>query len=42
MTMDNIKPGQSAEMEVEVTGDLAINRTGKPGAEALSTHRYSI
>ena len=37
MTMDKIKPGQSAEMEVEVTSDLTINRTGKPGAEVLST-----
>ncbi len=37
MTMDKIETGQSAEIEVEVTPDLTINRTGKEGGEVLST-----
>ena len=37
MTMDKLRPGQSAELEVEVTEDRAINRMGRPGAAVLST-----
>ena len=36
MTTSRIEPGQSAEIEVEVTEDLTTNRTGRPGAEVLS------
>ncbi len=37
MTMDKFKPGQRAEMEVEVTKDLTTNRMGREGADVLST-----
>jgi len=37
MTMDKFKPGQSADLEVEVTKDLTTNRMGRPGADVLST-----
>ena len=37
MTTSRIEPGQGAEIEVEVTEDLTTNRTGRPGAEVLST-----
>ena len=37
MTMEKFQPGQSAEMEVEVTKDLTINRMGREGADVLST-----
>ncbi len=35
--MDNLEVGQSAEVRVEVTESLTINRMGRPGAEVLST-----
>ena len=37
MTMDKFKPGQKADMEVEVTKDLTTNRMGREGADVLST-----
>lgn len=37
MAMENLKLGQSAELEVEVTKDLTTNRTGREGADVLST-----
>jgi fluoroacetyl-CoA thioesterase len=37
MTMDKFAPGQSAELEAEVTEELTINRMGREGAEVLST-----
>jgi len=37
MTTNNIKPGQTGGIEVEVTKDLTINRMGREGAEVLST-----
>ena len=37
MTMEKFSPGQSAELEAEVTEELTINRMGRPGAEVLST-----
>ena len=37
MATEKLKPGQSAEIEVEVTEDLTTNRMGRPGAEVLST-----
>ena len=37
MTMEKFKPGQRAEMEVEVTKDLTTNRMGREGADVLST-----
>ena len=37
MTMENLKPGQSAELEVEVTKEMSINRMGGEGNDVLST-----
>ena len=37
MSMERLSPGQSAEIEVEVTRELTINRMGRPGADVLST-----
>ena len=37
MTMEQFRPGQSAESEVEVTAEMTINRMGREGAEVLST-----
>ena len=37
MNMDRFEPGQSAELVVEVTRELTINRTGREGADVLST-----
>ena len=37
MTTYNIKPGQKGKIEVEITEDLTVNRTGRDGAEVLST-----
>lgn len=37
MNANNIKLGQTGEIEVEVTKDLTINRMGREGAEVLST-----
>ena len=37
MAMENLKPGQSAELDVEVTKDLTTNRMGREGADVLST-----
>ncbi len=37
MTMEKFKPGQRAEMEVEITKDLTTNRMGREGADVLST-----
>ena len=37
MTMEKFQPGQGAELEVEVTKELTINRMGREGAEVLST-----
>jgi len=37
MGMDDVKPGLSAELDVEVTAAMTINRTGRDGADVLST-----
>lgn len=37
MDLSNIQPGQSAEQVVSVTKDMTTNRTGKEGADVLST-----
>ena len=37
MTMENLTPGQSAELEVEVTRELSTNPRDREGAEVLST-----
>ena len=37
MTMEKFKPGQSAELEAEVTDELTINRMDREGADVLST-----
>ena len=37
MATQNIQPGQEGILDVEVTGDLTTNRTGKEGADVLST-----
>ena len=37
MSMDKFTPGQSAELEAEVTRELTINRMGRKGADVLST-----
>ena len=37
MSLEMLKPGQSAELETEVTKELATNRMGREGAEILST-----
>ena len=37
MTFEKFAPGQSAETETEVTGELTINRMGREGADVLST-----
>jgi predicted thioesterase len=37
MDLSNIQPGQSAEQVVFVTKDMTTNRTGKEGADVLST-----
>ena len=37
MNMDRFEPGQSAELVAEVTRELTINRTGREGADVLST-----
>ena len=37
MDLDKFEPGQSAELDVEVTADLTVNRTGQEGANVLST-----
>ena len=37
MTTEKLASGDAAEIEVEVTADLTTNRTGRPGADVLST-----
>ena len=37
MTMERFKPGQSAELEAEVTIGMSINRMGGEGTDVLST-----
>jgi|TARA_B110000263_G_scaffold221368_1_gene209801 predicted thioesterase len=37
MPTGKLAPGDAAEIEVEVTKDLSTNRTGRPGADVLST-----
>ena len=37
MTTDRFKPGQSMELEEEVTRELSTNRMGREGADVLST-----
>lgn len=37
MTTENLEPGLSATLEVEVTKELTVNPTERPGAEVLST-----
>ena len=37
MDMDRFEPGQSAELVAEITRELTINRTGREGADVLST-----
>ena len=37
MSLERLKPGQSAELQAEVTRDLTINRMGREGADVLST-----
>jgi predicted thioesterase len=35
--MERFQPGQSADLEAEVTKELTINRMGREGADVLST-----
>ena len=37
MAMQNVQEGQEGILEVEITVDLTTNRTGKEGADVLST-----
>ena len=37
MSMESFRPGQSAEMEAEVTSDRTVNRMRREGADVLST-----
>ena len=37
MTMDKFDPGQSTKVEFVITAEMSTNRTGKSGAEVLST-----
>ena len=37
MPTEKLASGDAAEIEVEVTADLTTNRTGRPGADVLST-----
>jgi predicted thioesterase len=37
MSMGKLQPGQSAEMEAEVTREMTVNRMGREGADVLST-----
>ena len=37
MTTEGLRPGQEAELEVEVTREMTVNRMGREGAEVLST-----
>ena len=37
MVTEKISPGQVGELEVEVTKEMTTNRTGKEGADVLST-----
>ena len=37
MTTEKLSPGLSAELNAEVTEDLTVNPTERPGAEVLST-----
>ena len=37
MGANDVKPGLAAELDVEVTADMTINRTGHEGADVLST-----
>ena len=37
MVANEVKPGLAAELDVEVTADMTINRTGNEGADVLST-----
>lgn len=37
MDLSALRPGQSAEQDVTITKDLTTNRTGKEGADVLST-----
>ena len=37
MSMEKFRPGQTAELEAEVTKEMTVNRTGRDGADVLST-----
>ena len=37
MDLEKLRPGQSGEVEVEVVKELTTNRTGREGADVLST-----
>ena len=37
MTAHRLELGQSAELKVEVTAELSVNPTGRPGGDVLST-----
>jgi len=37
MDMERFEPGQSAELVAQITRELTINRTGREGADVLST-----
>ena len=37
MNLERLRPGQSAELSVQVTKELSVNRMGRPGADVLST-----
>ena len=37
MGANDVKPGLAADLDVEVTADMTINRTGQDGADVLST-----
>ena len=37
MSMEKLRPGQSAETETEVSREMTVNRMGREGADVLST-----
>ena len=37
MALEDVKAGDSATVDYEITKEMTVNRTGKPGADVLST-----
>ena len=37
MSLDDVKAGDSASVDYEITKEMTVNRTGKDGADVLST-----